>query len=482
MSKQRFCTNCGKPLKEGARFCSFCGHDVTEDEPNAGSTPRDTEAMTPADTQQNAEAKNAEAKPAKMPRKKHGAVIAVCIAAAVLAASAGGYFGWKAYQDHLASEAQQAYDDAHALVSVGLSIVAPNYTQNATRIPLHVTGTDLDGNGVDTVAYVGVQDSLSLQQGTYEVRPVTSPILEDGTIYTCSTDLVPITVGAGASSWDASTNSLSSGSTDADAGSVDESNASDTSSDSSAATITFEVPDAAEVTDQMIADAKQAAAQDPEDNGKAETLSAAATKKRDDAVAAAKAAAQKAAAEKAAQEKKAWYQKYASIIQSQKEGIDELNGSNSSYARSLRWALWDIDGDGSPELITRCDGDSMDAGDNISCVAGISGGTPNELVPFLVEARDWYFLGSDGVLRETGSGGASAGGDDYYTITSSGAHKYATVQWDRTDVKNDLTYSYAEDGKGNGYQIVDEAFRDQYRAKHPTKPLSDYDWTTDPLG
>lgn len=59
---------------------------------------------------------------------------------------------------------------------------------------------------------------------------------------------------------------------------------------------------------------------------------------------------------------------------------------------------------------------------------------------------------------------------------------YATVQWDRTGIRNDLTYSYAEDGKGNGYQIVDEAFRDQYRAKHPTKPLSDYDWTTDPLG
>lgn len=478
--KQRFCTECGRPLDEGSQFCPYCGHECKDPEgAKAAPAARDSDGAPDGAGNANASEMAGAGEGKAGPKRK--AIVAVCVVAAILAVSLGGYVGWRAYQAHAKEEAKEAYDSAYEKRAVALRIVAPNYTKGATRIPLHVTGTDLDGKKVDTVLYVsGNGEKLRLRQGAYQVQPVASPILDDGTIYTCPRTAASVTVGAGASSWSKSSNSASSASSQ---GSSKKKGAS-----SGKASITFEVPKAADVTDQMIADAKKAAAADPKDGGKAEKLAEVAKKKRDDAVAAQKEAEEKAAEEKVAQQKKAWYQKYADVIKAQEDGIDSLNVSSGggSGSRYLEWALYDVDGDGSPELLTRCVNDSMASGDNLACIAGISGGTASELVDFHVEVRDWYYLSTNGVLRESGSGGAYTGGDTYYHVTSSGVEKFAEVEWDMSgsddlDDEN-VAYTYSNSEEGIDSETVDQDFEKQLLAKYPTTPLTNYDWTTNPLG
>ena len=206
-------------------------------------------------------------------------MVLVVVALVAAIAAAGGVVWWKSEQDRQAAAqaAQAAWDAAHAERSVHLTIVAPGYTSAATRIPLEVTGTDLDGGAVTRTEYVGVDDSsISLQQGSYEIRVTASPILEDGSLYSLPEGPVGVTVG---------------------------------DDDEATADGTIElaaVDDPASVTDEQIAAAKAAAEADPQDDGRAESLAQSAVARRDDAVAAKKAAEEeKAAAEEAARQAEA---------------------------------------------------------------------------------------------------------------------------------------------------------------------------------
>ena len=258
-----YCSNCGARIdREDAAFCPNCGAPLNV--ADMGSA-RATEP-TPLPVQPNGVpvpdsvgqgAKDAES-PKKGRRRYKGLAVALVVVLAI--AAVGGGLWWKADQDRKAAE-QAAWDAAHAERTIQLTIVAPGYTSAATRIPLEITGTDLDGNSVDRTEYVGLDDpSLSLLQGDYEIRVVASPILEDGSLYSVPADSASVTVG------------------DADETSVDE-------------TIEFAtVDDPASVTDDQIAAAKAAAEADPNDDGRAETLAQAAVTWRDNAVAANKAA------------------------------------------------------------------------------------------------------------------------------------------------------------------------------------------------
>ncbi len=200
------------------------------------------------------------------PKKKHGHKALIIALVAILAAGcAGAGIWWKYQEDQKAAAEQAAWDAAHAERAVHLTVVAPNYTSDATRIPLEIKGTDLDGNSVDRTEYIGTDNpDLSLLQGDYTISVVASPILSDGSLYTVPETPVSVTVGE------------------------DDEATADQEIDLTP------IDDATTVTDDQIAAAKAAASADPEDNGKAETLASAATKKRDDAVAAKKAAEEEA--------------------------------------------------------------------------------------------------------------------------------------------------------------------------------------------
>jgi hypothetical protein len=312
-----YCNNCGARIeRDGSSFCPYCGAPpdaAPPDDPSAsdaapaapigaadapGPEPADAPGPEPADAPGTAPVPGPEpadapapgAVPAAAPdespapaaprsgkagRRGRRPVVLVVVALVAAIAAAGGAVWWKSEQDRQA--AQAAWDAAHAERSVRLTIVAPGYTSAATRIPLEVTGTDLDGGAVTRTEYVGADDpSISLQQGSYEIRVTASPILEDGSLYSLPEGTVGVTVG-------------------------------DADEDTADGTIELAaVDDPASVTDEQIAAAKAAAEADPQDDGRAESLAQSAVARRDDAVAAKKAAEEeKEAAEEAARQAEA---------------------------------------------------------------------------------------------------------------------------------------------------------------------------------
>lgn len=299
-----FCPNCGKRVeREDATFCPACGAPLgTEHQPDA---------IPPAPKASNAELTSkmprmAEVAPEAYPQSQaqpqpegdgqqkrtvhRGRRIALeVILALVVAAGIGGGLWWKAESDRRAQEAadaaaqQAAWDADHAERAVHINIVAPNYSSQATRIPLHVTGTDLDQAGVDQTFYVNADNpDIQLKKGTYQIAVVASPILQDGSLYAMPANPVSVTVGDSADGSDGE-------------------NSNSGSSDASQPVVTAEIDlapidDPTTVTDEQIAAAKAAAAADPDSDeaAKADPYATAATKRRDDAVAAQKQAEEEA--------------------------------------------------------------------------------------------------------------------------------------------------------------------------------------------
>lgn len=137
-------------------------------------------------------------------------------------------------------------------------------TNTGTKIPVHATGSDAQGNAVDRVFYGSSGSSdIALKPGDYSLAIEASPIAEDGTIYQ--------TEGA------------------ATKVSIDKSGTTNVEGE-----ITIEAIPAAEVTDDQIESACKAAEGSGIDQSKLDSLKQAAQKRRDDAVAAKEAEAKAA--------------------------------------------------------------------------------------------------------------------------------------------------------------------------------------------
>ena len=194
-------------------------------------------------------------------RERRMSRVLVVVLACALGVAVVGAGLW--YAGTIRAQAErEAYEQAHRVYDVTVPLDAPGYTERATRIPLHVTGTDLDGNAVDHTAYVsGSGAGLSLVQGDYTVRADVSPILADGSLYALPSTEVTISIWAD-----------------------DSGNASPKVTGS----LAYAVADMSTVTDEQIEAARDAAAADDESAGSATALAQEATDLRDAAVADAK--------------------------------------------------------------------------------------------------------------------------------------------------------------------------------------------------
>lgn len=149
----------------------------------------------------------------------------------------------------------------------------------ASRLPVHITGKEERGKKVNTVRYVDSDGrGVELRRGSYEVEVAASPIAADGTIYAVPADKLDIKLREKA----------------AEKKTID------------AGDVALEPVEASEVTDDQIAAAKKYAEEDGGAkkagfNIDAEALSTAATKRRDDAVAAKQAEEEARKAEEARQ-------------------------------------------------------------------------------------------------------------------------------------------------------------------------------------
>lgn len=242
-----FCRNCGSKVKGGAKFCPACGEPVA------------AEHEAPA-----AEAQPTTPVPAKAKRSKKPLVIAAVVAALLAAGGgAGYYFGIYAPEQAREVAEQEALAAKHA-VRFGVSAQGWDTSAGASRLPVHITGKEERGKKVDAVRYADSSgEGVELRRGSYKVEVAASPIAADGTVYAVPAEKLSIKLGEKA----------------AEKKIVD------------AGDVALEPVEASEVTDDQIAAAKKYAEEDEDAkkagfNIDADALATAATKRRDDAVAA----------------------------------------------------------------------------------------------------------------------------------------------------------------------------------------------------
>ena len=327
------CPHCGAALTDGAEFCTQCGskvdasdvsqtegeietraltfeqsdadaeqycadaaaaHEslnvVTPDLGMAGPVPVDKTALMPKPVPASGEgggpvspeslADKARAG-ANAPKKKDPCKIAAIVAGVIVAiAVVGGgtwaFINYQHQQQVAAEQAQREKDEAIAkaehVVVIKVSGDGWDTSAGASRLPVHVEGTDSKGEKVDEVQYATSDGrGINLRQGNYVLSVPASPIAADGTVFSVSNTQVEVSFTA----------------KDEEGSEIDATGRGG-----------FELTpiDALEVTDEQINKAYEYASKDTTDGAPdADALKTAATKRRDDAVAAKKEADAKAA-------------------------------------------------------------------------------------------------------------------------------------------------------------------------------------------
>lgn len=253
-----FCRNCGSKVEDGARFCPVCGESVVAEYEPSTESQGDHQPAPAAKAQPTMPA------PAKGKCSKRPLVIAAAVAALlVMGGGAGYYFGIYAPEQAREVAEREALAAKHA-VRFSVSAQGWDTSAGASRLPVHITGKEERGKKVDAVRYVDSKGKgVELRRGSYKVEIAASPIAADGTVYAVPAEKLSIKLDEKA----------------AEKKIVD------------AGDVALEPVEASEVTDDQIAAAKKYAEEDEGAkkagfNIDAEALATAATKRRDDAVAA----------------------------------------------------------------------------------------------------------------------------------------------------------------------------------------------------
>lgn len=327
------CPHCGAPLMDGAEFCTQCGQKVdasdvsqregeietralTSEQPDAdaeqyradaaaaheslnvvmpdlgmaGPVPVDKTALMPKPVPASCEdggpvspesladkaRASANAPKKKDPRKIATIVAGIIVAIAVVGGGTWAFINYQHQQQMAAEQAQREKDEAVAkaehVVVIKVSGDGWDTSAGASRLPVHVEGTDSKGEKVDEVQYATSDGrGINLRQGNYVLSVPASPIAADGTVFSVSNTQVEVSFTA----------------KDEEGSEIDATGRGG-----------FELTptDALEVTDEQINKAYEYASKDTTDGAPdADALKAAATKRRDDAVAAKKEADAKAA-------------------------------------------------------------------------------------------------------------------------------------------------------------------------------------------
>ena len=128
--------------------------------------------------------------PGKQPRKQRWysrAFIFLLTVGLVAGIGYGSY--WLISQQQKAAEETAAYEESHTKVTVNVTLNVPDYIQgSSSTIPIRVTGTDVDGNSIDQLEQMTLNNhGVTLLRGNYTFAPVGSPVTRGGQTYSIPT-------------------------------------------------------------------------------------------------------------------------------------------------------------------------------------------------------------------------------------------------------------------------------------------------------
>jgi|GEM_PF-6320938 len=245
------CPNCGKQITEGDIFCGKCGARIEEpsqepavgkpdepaqeptrelpqeplrelpqeptqeplQQPSQGLLQQPLQELPQEPTQQPSQestqgpafvaARTSPYKPnssrEEFSKRSRTIVIALIVALALVVGTIAGVLLWRQNQRDVAESVavQAAYDAAHTRHAIVFKVDAPGYSYaNASRIPVHVMGSDADGVSVDEDAFIDAAgEGLELAYGTYVVNVIASPLTSDGTVYVVPSQQWHISIG-----------------------------------------------------------------------------------------------------------------------------------------------------------------------------------------------------------------------------------------------------------------------------------------------
>ena len=133
----------------------------------------------------------------KDPRKIAAIVAGVIVAIAVVGGGTWAFINHQHQQQEAAEQAQREKDEAiakaeHAVV-IKVNGDGWDTTAGSSRLPVHVEGTDSQGEKVDEVQYATSDGhGINLRQGNYVLSVPASPIAADGTVFSVSNTQVEV--------------------------------------------------------------------------------------------------------------------------------------------------------------------------------------------------------------------------------------------------------------------------------------------------
>lgn len=233
-----YCPQCGTKLSDVAKFCGNCGEPIStsvqqpstqlsaaqspapaqefsqpvvqesqspvqQPQPSSAQqpqTPADVakttvmqpiSPLTSASTMANARVNAALAAKRAQRNRVITIVAIVIVAVALIAGAVLGVMHWRSVQ------AQKAWETQHVPISLTVPVDAGAYKSEAgSKIPISITGIDLDGNKVDLLRFVDEHGKqLKLVRGSYSLSIPASPIAKDGTMYDVPSNKVSVNIG-----------------------------------------------------------------------------------------------------------------------------------------------------------------------------------------------------------------------------------------------------------------------------------------------
>lgn len=172
-----FCRKCGNELPDKASFCAKCGTPVADAAEPAAEPARELEPLEASAVAVQAQPEEAVAHDGTPRKRKRTSVIIAAVLAVVAVAAVVVVAAVAIPAMNKAGSVELRFDTEAAGV------------QDGAVMPVHVVGTDAEGNSVNEYATITADSpTITLPEGTYVVEPAGDPVSGDGSIYRTAAD------------------------------------------------------------------------------------------------------------------------------------------------------------------------------------------------------------------------------------------------------------------------------------------------------